>query len=117
MKILVCGSRNWTDEDAIRNAITKELPVSEIIHGGARGADTIVGQVAAEMGVPVKVFKADWDRHGKAAGPIRNKQMLDESKPDAVLAFPLGESKGTWHMIRIAKNAGVRVTVYGDNPY
>lgn len=57
--------------------------------------------------VPVRVFKADWDKHGKAAGPIRNQQMLDEGKPDLVLAFAGG--KGTDDMCRRARAAGVEV--------
>ena len=59
------------------------------------------------QGIPVKTFEADWDRHGKAAGPIRNKQMLDEGKPDLVVAFEGG--KGTANMIAQAEAAGVRV--------
>jgi UDP-N-acetylmuramoylalanine-D-glutamate ligase len=59
------------------------------------------------MRIPVETYEADWDTHGKAAGPIRNKRMLDEGKPDLVVAFPGG--RGTANMISQARKAGVEV--------
>ena len=59
--------------------------------------------------MPVSIYPADWDKHGKAAGPIRNKQMIDEGKPDLVIAFPGG--RGTAGAVRLAKFAGVTVRV------
>lgn len=61
----------------------------------------------AQLGFEVAACPADWKKHGKAAGPIRNQSMLTEHKPDLVIAFPLGESKGTRDMIRKAKAAGI----------
>jgi hypothetical protein len=70
--------------------------------------------VASQLGFTVLPFPADWNTHGKAAGPIRNRQMLKEGKPDVVLAFheDLGRSKGTADMVRAAKAAGIAVKVF-----
>jgi hypothetical protein len=83
-------------------------PIGEIIHGAAAGADTLAGDWAAERGVPVRLFRANWEKHGRAAGPIRNRQMLDEGKPEIVIAFPGG--CGTRNMVRQAIARCVRVT-------
>ena len=108
-RYLVCGGRDFTDMNAI-SRVFDELeiwPDDEICHGAARGADTLAGIVASGRGVKVTRFPADWSHHGKAAGAIRNQQMLDEFKPDIVLAFPGGN--GTADMCRRAKASGVLV--------
>jgi hypothetical protein len=87
--------------------VLDEIRPREIIHGGAAGADWCAGAVAELRDIPQSVFKADWKAHGRAAGPIRNQQMLDQGKPDLVLAFPGG--RGTADMVRRAKAAGVEV--------
>jgi hypothetical protein len=97
--VLVCGSRGWTDETAIHRELEKLAPGSRVIHGGARGADSIAGELARERGLEVVVYPADWHAHGKGAGPIRNQQMLDEGRPDFVWAFTLG-TPGTADMLR-----------------
>lgn len=81
--------------------------VSVVIHGKAIGADLLASQWALVNNVPEMPFKADWSRFGLGAGPIRNKQMLDEGKPDLVIAFKGG--KGTENMITQATKAGVKV--------
>jgi hypothetical protein len=81
--------------------------MSLLIHGGARGADSLAGEWAEWNGVPVNIYWADWDRFGKSAGIIRNQLMLESGKPDLVVAFPGG--RGTAHMVRIANDAGVPV--------
>lgn len=81
----------------------------EIISGCAKGADSVGVDWAAANWLPCRQFPADWETHGKAAGPIRNQQMLDEGKPDLVVAFPGG--RGTADMVRRAKKAGVEVRV------
>ena len=85
--------------------------VTEVIHGGARGADYVMGEIAKAAGLPVSIYPADWRKHGKKAGPIRNQLMLDDGKPDCVLAYPGG--RGTADMVRRAKVAGVRVVEVG----
>jgi len=119
-RILVCGDRNWTDKRLIRermcfyidcNASTGDEVV--VIEGEARGADILAREVAAELGFKVERFPANWNEFGKRAGPIRNNQMLKEGKPDFVLAFhgALQNSKGTKHMVSIARRHGVPVVV------
>ena len=113
-RILVCGDRNWNDSEKIRE-ILKEYPKeSVIIHGGCRGADTLAGNVAKTLHMPVIVFSAEWNKHGLAAGPIRNKKMLDEGKPDIVLAFhgDISSSKGTKNMISQARTRGIEIILY-----
>ena len=85
--------------------------ITEIISGGARGADTLAEEWADENNIPKTIVKADWKTHGKAAGPIRNQQMLD-LKPNMVVAFPGGN--GTADMVRRSKKANFEVIeVYG----
>lgn len=79
--------------------------VSVVVSGMAPGADTHAAQWAGSRGIPVAEFPADWDTHGKAAGPIRNKQMLVEGCPERLIAFAGG--KGTENMVQQALNAGV----------
>jgi hypothetical protein len=78
-----------------------------LLHGGASGADHFASNWADFEGVKSQVFPADWAEHGRAAGPIRNQRMLDEGKPDLVIAFPGG--RGTADMVRRAKAAGIKV--------
>lgn len=86
-----------------------------VIHGGAQGADMIAGEIAETMGLEImefKITKADWKKHGKAAGPMRNSMMLGQGNPDSVIAFRMpGYSPGTDDMIRQAEAAGVPVQI------
>ena len=113
MRVLVCGGRDYQDANTVGLALaslhTNELrgPITLLIHGGARGADSLAGRWAFDNEVPVSVFFADWNRHGKVAGPIRNQRMIDEMKPELVIAFPGG--RGTADMARRAKQAGIDV--------
>ena len=110
MKILVCGGRNyWNREELYRvlDAIHKAGPVTHAIHGGATGADSLVGQWCASLGVECTAYPADWKEYGKAAGPIRNQQMLNQGCPDVVIAFRGGA--GTADMVRKAQKAGIKV--------
>lgn len=110
MRVLVCGDRNWSDRDLMHMKLAETLVEGDVlIHGDCRGADRMAGRVAGELGCEVEAYPADWDRHGKAAGPIRNKQMLEEGSPDEVWAFHdnFGESRGTKSMVLQAIDAGV----------
>jgi len=109
MILLVCGGRDYSRASVVRatlDAIHAETPVTLVIHGGATGADHLAWLWAESKRVPSDSYPAKWSEHGKAAGPIRNEQMLAR-KPDLVVAFPGGN--GTAHMVRIAKKAGVKV--------
>lgn len=113
MKLLVCESRTYSNERVMRQVIAKFNP-EIIIHGGCRGADELAHCVANKLGIYVQVFEADWKKHGKAAGPIRNKKMLNDSKPDLVVAFfDRRRTKGTMNMIKLAKQAYVPIQEYG----
>lgn len=110
MKVLVCGSRGFTAQRTIRDRIY-ELPAgTTVIHGGARGADTYADTYARRARLEVEVFKADWKRHHGGAGAIRNRQMLNE-KPDLVIAFWDGQSRGTKDTIDEAKRRGIPVEI------
>ena len=108
-RILICGDRNWTDVETIENFISSLPPDTVIIHGNSRGADKIAERKAKEHGLTVKGYSADWNRYGRAAGPIRNKRMLLEGRPDRVVAFhnDLSKSRGTADMLRQAEKRGV----------
>jgi hypothetical protein len=116
MKILVCGDRNWSNVFSIRRELQKFSGEIIVIHGAARGADSIAGDVAKSLGFKVEVYPAKWNELGRAAGPIRNVQMLEEGRPDLVLAFhpDLKESKGTAHMVSIARKKGVKVICFNS---
>ena len=125
-RVLICGDRNWSDRMAFDLAmdrwIAKHGLPETIIEGCARGADSMAGHEWAydnPIGlVQVDHYPANWDRYGKSAGPRRNEQMLVEGKPDAVIAFhaDLANSKGTAHMVRIARAAGLPVWVAVKQP-
>ncbi len=110
MRVLVCGGRNFNDENYLIEALHilgMRIPLSAIIQGGARGADLLAKHFAHEYGIPAFEFRAQWKQYGKAAGHIRNKRMLEEGSPDMVLAFPGGP--GTANMIAQARAADVPV--------
>lgn len=116
MRVLVCGSRNWTDRQRIADLL-EALPAPAsvtIVHGGARGADRIAGEEAQRLGMRVEIHPADWERYGRAAGPIRNREMA-ESGVDACIAFlqetPDAPSRGTRNMIEQARKSGIPVEI------
>jgi len=98
LTVLVCGGRDFYDEEALWDALEDVQQsrggIGKIIHGGARGADTIADEWAEDHDIPRVVYEADWGKHGRAAGPIRNQQMLDEGKPELVGAKPGGKEIG-----------------------
>lgn len=89
----------------------------EIVTGDCRGADEMIRSFATGTKRKVSIYRADWLFHGKAAGPIRNQHMLDEGKPDLVLAFHdnIEESKGTKDMVRRALKAGIPTILFGND--
>ena len=105
-RVLVCGGRDFDDYGFVREVLDYYAP-TVVIHGAARGADSLAHRWAQNTYTPVESYPADWKRDGKAAGPIRNAKMLAEGNPDLVIAFPGGN--GTAHMAKIAKAKGVHV--------
>lgn len=114
--ILVTGDREWADTLSIYKLISKHSnPDTLIINGAARGADKLSTSAAITLSLKYKEYPADWKKYGKAAGPIRNRLMLEEGKPDLVLAFHphlYTESKGTLDMVTVALAAGVKVILF-----
>lgn len=109
LRILICGDRRWTDRKAIEDFI-KTLPKDTvIIEGECKGADMMARDLAYSYQLEVYQFPAQWERYGKAAGPIRNEAMIRYGRPDLVVAFHnnLSKSKGTWNMITRARKHGI----------
>lgn len=114
MIVLICGDRNWETEDSILRELSKFSPTETIIiHGAARGADSIADKIATNLGFSIIPFPADWDTYGKMAGMLRNRLML-KMNPGLVLAFhsDIDNSKGTKNMIDIAKTAHIEVRLF-----
>ena len=110
MRVLVCGGRDYSDWQrvwAVLDEFHSLYNIDVVIHGAARGADTLASDWAHNRNVPVEPYRAQWNTHSNASGPIRNIQMLVEGKPDIVIAFPGG--KGTDNMKTQATAAGVAV--------
>jgi len=110
-RVIVCGSRSWLMEGAIRARLSKLPKGSTVIHGGCAGPDIQAGAAAMDFGFKVVVEPARWDLDGRAAGPLRNQRMLSHA-PDLVIAFWDGNSRGTLDMINRAKKSGVPVEVH-----
>jgi len=115
-KILVCGSRTWSDSDLIAWHLQALPKGSIVVEGGCSGADRIAAEVASDLLLEVREYPADWQRFGASAGPRRNQQMLDLEHPDKdglridrALAFHddpmLG--RGTLDMVRRLVGAGI----------
>ena len=117
MKALVCGGRHFSDEGFVFQSLDQihsRTPISAIIEGGATGADALARKWAFASDIACDTYKADWTSHGKAAGPLRNQRMIDEGKPDLVIAFAGG--RGTADMVRRAKAARLHVIETAPQP-
>jgi len=111
MKTIIAGSRSITCFEAVRGAIeVSGIPISEVVSGTACGVDSLGEEWARLRGVPIKRFPAKWGQHGRSAGYKRNAEMADYA--DALIACWDGTSKGTKHMIDIAKTKGLKVFVF-----
>jgi len=110
MKTAIIGSRTATaaQYEALRQA-AEGLGVTAIISGGAAGADQMAERYARETGKPLIIYRADWIEHGRAAGPIRNRRIIDEA--EQVLAIWDGQSKGTADSLRHARKKGKPVRI------
>jgi hypothetical protein len=113
MRVLVCGDRSFDDGELLASVLDglEPMQVSVIIHGAAPDADTLAGRGAELCRVPIEAFPADWEKHSRAGGPIRNARMLAEGKPDLEVAFPGG--RGTANMVKQARAAGLEVSAGG----
>lgn len=107
-RIAVVGSRSFADYEHLRRVLQAWLP-AEIISGGAQGADTLAQRLAQEENLPITVIKPDWRQFGRAAGPIRNRAIVDAS--DMVVAFWDGQSRGTASTLEYARAKNIPVLV------
>jgi SLOG family YspA-like protein len=109
-RVLVCGGRDFGDAAFVMDTLNRlhaQKPIAMVIHGGALGADTAAGLWAFGRGIDNRAFPAEWTAQGRSAGPRRNQRMVNEGKPDLVVAFPGG--RGTADMVRRARKAGIDV--------
>lgn len=101
MKTIIAGCRDFTDIHLLKKQLDyyreHTNSITEIVSGGATGADAMGEAYALLNGIPIKGFPANWSKHGKAAGPIRNKEMAEYA--DCLIAFWDGKSRGTKNMI------------------
>ncbi len=117
MRIVIAGSREFDDYELLKgtlNHILDEQTASvELVAGHAKGADLLAEKYARENGLPIHIIKPDWKAYGRAAGPIRNRQMLDYAKEESplVVAFWDGKSKGTRNTIETARSLGIAVEI------
>lgn len=125
-KVLICGGRDLYDfmsqeiaEELVNYTLSslKTSPEKEetvFISGMAKGADQIpIRMIQNDPGWGgLEEYYAEWNKYGNRAGPLRNIRMLEEGKPDLVIAFPTPSSRGTHHMIKISQDAGVRTVVH-----
>jgi len=114
-RVIVCGSREIISAKLVFNAIDKfraTRPITTIISGGARGVDSIAKSYALHHGVEFVEMKADWRAYGRAAGYQRNAEMLKAlGNGGAIVAVWDGQSKGTKHMVDIARKGGYEVVI------
>ena len=118
IKVIIAGTRDFNDYaflkknvDYFLQGINPNNEEIEIVSGNARGADKLGERYAKEHNLPVKLFPANWDKYGKRAGNLRNQEMANYA--DVLIAFWDEKSKGTKHMIDIAKKQGLTVIVVG----
>lgn len=120
MNVIIAGSRTITGLVVVRAALREALAswgnptVGWIGSGGARGVDTVAETVARLIDAPFRCFPADWDKHGRAAGPIRNRQMAEWA--DAAVLVWDGHSRGTANMKQEMERLGKPVFVYEVKP-
>ena len=114
MKVIIAGGRNIHDYSLVLSAIREsEFIPTEIVSGMAPGIDTLAVQYSQENNLPLAEFHADWNKHKKAAGPIRNREMANYG--DALIAIWDGESRGTKNMIEEATKRGLKIYVKRTN--
>lgn len=113
MKVAIVGSRSFTDYQVMIDFVEYSIGlgnITEVISGGARGADSLARRLANEFEIPYREYGPNWDKHGKRAGIVRNVDIISES--DVVIAFWDGKSNGTRHSINTSKLQSKVLFVY-----
>lgn len=110
MRTIIAGSRTFADLSQMEAGLRDHIQdITTVISGTAQGADQLGEQWADMHNIPVERYPAFWTTYGRSAGYIRNEQMANTA--DALIAFWDGKSRGTMHMIKLAKSYGLKVTV------
>lgn len=115
-KVLICGGREWRNREQTFRYLDDfhaRTPIYKVVHGAARGADTLAGEWARARGIPVAAYPVsnqEWRQNPGGAGHARNQRMLSQERPTHVIAFP-GRG-GTADMVRRAQRAGLSVFQY-----
>lgn len=118
-RVLVCGGRDFCHRHIVFTELDQHSadwgPFKVVIQGGASGADWLAREWAEARGLDIVTFQADCKKYGPSAGPIRNQQMIDEGKPDIVVAFPGG--RGTHDMMSRSSKAKLQsIWIMIDGP-
>lgn len=114
MKVIIAGSRDVFDYELLSHLmvnfeVTSKCKVTEVVCGCAKGVDEMGKEWAKEHDIPVKLFPANWNKHGKTAGPRRNIEMGNYA--DALVAIRKNMSRGTTHMIKYMESLGKHILV------
>lgn len=111
MRVIIAGSRSINKYSVLKKAIEDSgFKITSVVSGCARGADELGIAYAQFADIPCERFPANWNKHGKSAGILRNVEMSENA--DALIALWDGKSRGTSHMIEIAKKKGLKVFVF-----
>lgn len=116
IKVIIAGTRDFSDYSLVKDKLDllkSSVGQFEVVSGGARGADSLGERYANENDLSLKIFPAEWDKYGKSAGYRRNEQMAQYA--DACIVFWDGESKGTEHMINLAREYGLKLSIVKYN--
>lgn len=112
IRLAIVGGREFNDYDLLKTSIAQlqqSRTILQVVSGGAKGADSLGERWADENGIPKKIFPAQWDKYGKRAGFLRNKDIV--ANCDEVIAFWDGRSRGTADTIATARAQGKKVTI------
>ena len=109
MIVAVIGSRNFADYALVEATLSALPKLSQVVSGGAKGADSLAQRYAEQHQIPLLVFKPDWSQFGRGAGVVRNRQIVEAA--EHLIAFWDGVSKGTASSIKLARAKGVPVQV------
>jgi len=112
MKLGIVGSRDFHDYEKVKNFIFSSINIKDIdciVSGGAKGFDSLAEKFADEYNIKKKIFPAEWEKHGRAAGFIRNRDIVDNS--DILIAVQKNKSKGTQNSIDLAKKKKISCLV------
>ncbi len=110
LRLAVVGSRSCEDYEMVSGFLknfNNQKPI--IVSGGAKGVDSLAERFADENELKKKIYKADWSKYGRAAGPVRNQQIVENS--DAMIAFATRDSNGTKNSVKLAVKKGIPVLV------